>query len=90
MLKDGDVVVGLVKDGKIIKMAEYGDRPELAPSHEDLARMINALVERGVLQPGVEAFTVWKEAGKLLIRGSNNFNVDVSPETRALLEKSFQ
>lgn len=85
-----DVAIGLVKDGKVLKWAKYGDGDfRLAPSHEGLAKLMKVLVDRGMLEPGVEAFTVWKEAGKVMVRGSNNFNVEVSEATRRLVEQTF-
>jgi hypothetical protein len=92
-LEPNDAAIGLVKDGQIVKWIKYSDYsdPFTLPSHESLATLLNLLKQRGVLQEGVEAFTVGKGAnGALQIRGSGNFNDEVSPATRALLEQTFQ
>lgn len=89
-LADNDVVVGMVKDGKIITSASYGSNPMMAPSHSGLAKQAGVYVDKGVLSEGTEAFTVIKADGEIIIRGSNNFNVQVSAETEALLRNGFK
>jgi len=89
-LNENDVVVGLAKDGQILKQAAYPDNPALAPSHEQLAQSAGVLQENGQLSDGVEAFTVWKENGAIQVRGSGNFNPTVSPSTEALLRQTFK
>ena len=92
-LEPNDAAIGLVQNGQIVKWIKYSDypNPSTLPSHETLATLLNLLRQRGVLEESVEAFTVGKgRNGVLLIRGSGNFNVEVSPATRALLEQTFQ
>ncbi|MEI6779931.1 MAG: RHS repeat-associated core domain-containing protein [Verrucomicrobiota bacterium] len=89
-LNNLDVYVGLIQDGKVIKSVPYPDNPSLAPSHESLAKQLGLLGEDGKLPPGVEAFTVCKQDGKLGFRGSNNFDPELSPEARKKLEGLFE
>ena len=89
-LEELDVVVGLVRNNKTIDMVKLGEDPFTAMSHEKLAERAGVLIERGSLQEGVEAFTVVKQQGQIRIRGSNNFNVEVSDVTRNFLMSLFE
>ena len=89
-LNDNDVVVGLVRNGQIIAQFQYGEDFSLAMSHEQLAAQAGVLAARGVLSEGVEAFTVAKQGGQILVRGSNNFVPTVTQATETLLKQRFQ
>ena len=89
-LNEGDVVVGMIKDGQILKQVPYGENPMLAPSHEQIAQQIGVWQGPSQLSKGVEAFTVWKENGQVMIRGSGNFNPTVSQQTQVILRQQFR
>ena len=90
VLGENDIVIGFVQNGQIIAQETLGDDAATAMSHEQLAIQNGVLQSPGVLNDGVEAFTVVKQNGQILIRGSNNFNPAVSPGTQALLQQAFQ
>jgi hypothetical protein len=90
LLENGDAVIGLIKEGKIINQFKHGGDFSVARSHPSLAEETGALLENGKLAPGIEAFTVWKEGGRIYVRGSNNFVPTVTSETEALLKTLFQ
>ena len=89
-LKNLDVVVGFVKEGKIVGQFKYGNNPALALSHEQLAGRLGLLTSEGKLKEGVEAFTVAKQNGNIGIRGSENFVSTVTAGTEKLLKQKFQ
>ena len=61
-----------------------------AISHEKLASQLGVLAGRGKLADGVEAFTAFTQNGQILIRGSNNFDPNVTEATSKLLREKFQ
>ena len=89
-LEENDVVVGMFKDGKVLKQVPFPDDPLLAPSHEAIAKELGVWAGSGKLDDGIEAFTVWKEGGKIHIRGSANFELGISDEAKATLGKLFE
>lgn len=90
VLSELDVVVGMIKNGQVLKQVPYGTNPMLAPSHEMIAKELGVWLGTGTLADGVEAFTVFKEGGKIFIRGSGNFNDLVSDTAMEALKKCFQ
>ena len=89
-LKDLDILVGFVKDGKILGQVKLSDDVASAMSHEKLASQLGVLTGKGKLAEDVEAFTAVKQKGQVLIRGSNNFDPNVTEATAALLKEKFQ
>jgi len=89
-LQELDVVIGFVKEGKIL--AQFKARSDYASlmSHQQLAEKLGILTDQGKLAEGVEAFTVFKQHGQIAVRGSGNFAPTVSPKTEKLLKQLFQ
>ena len=89
-LGEADVVIGFVKEGKILGQFKYGTDFSLAMSHPQLADKLGVLAGNGKLADGVEAFTVAKQGGTIAVRGSNNFVPTVAAETEKILKEKFQ
>jgi len=89
-LQELDVVIGFVKEGKILAQFKYGENPALALSHEQLAGKLGLLTSDGKLKEGIEAFVVAKQGGKIVIRGSENFVPTVTAGTEKLLKQKFK
>jgi hypothetical protein len=89
-LRDLDVVVGFVKEGKILGQFKQGSDFATAMSHEKLAGQLGLLNSEGKLREGVEAFTVAKQNGKIGVYGSGNFVPTVTASTGKLLKEKFQ
>jgi hypothetical protein len=90
VLENLDIIIGFVKNNKVIRMAKLGDNAATAVSHEVLAQNAEVFVQSGTLQEGVQAFTVVKQNGQIFIRGSNNFNEQVTDETKTFLQSLFK
>jgi hypothetical protein len=89
-LAEQDVVVGMIRKGQVLKRIPYPADPMLAPTHEVIAKELGVWVGKGRLAPGVEAFTVWKEGGKIMVRGSGNYSSQLSAEAEAALRLLFE
>ena len=90
VLGESDKVIGFVQNGKVIGQSTLGDDFATAMSHERFATQLGVYEGPGALSGGTEAFTVVKQSGKILIRGSNNFEPTLSPQTQAYLQSLFK
>jgi len=84
-LNEGEVIIGIVKGGQIIKYSLPNT------SHAFLANQAGLLAADGqTLIQGAQAFTLVKEGGEIFVTGSINFNRSVTQEAITAVKSAFK
>ena len=84
-LNEGEVIIGIVKGGQIIKYSLPNT------SHAFLANQAGVLAADGqTLIQGAQAFTLVKESGEIFVTGSINFNRSVTQEAITAVKSAFK
>jgi hypothetical protein len=86
-LAEKQAIMGLVKDGKIIGIA---DPIKAGISHLQMAEKLGIKLENGNLPQGVESFLVQKYEGDIKVIGGGASNFKISPDAKSVVEKIFQ
>jgi hypothetical protein len=83
VLAEKQVIMGLVKDGKLIGIS---DPIQAGLSHAQMAERLGLKLENGKPPKGVEGFFAEKRNGQVKIIGAGIQNFKISPETRKTVE----